>query len=99
MRIGMMADMYKTQVSGVTNSITFSNHCLENMGHEVYIFTCGDSEVIDNEKNIIRTTGVPLVDTGIYLNLRYNRQARRLLYTMDIAHIHHPFVRGSLAMR
>ena len=99
MRIGMMADMYKTQVSGVTNSIALSKHCLENMGHEVYIFTFGDSEVIDNEKNIIRTTGVPLVDTGIYLNLRYNRQARRLLYTMDIAHIHHPFVSGSLAMR
>ena len=51
MRIGMMADMYKTQVSGVTNSITLSKRCLENMGHEVYIFTFGDSEVIDNEKN------------------------------------------------
>jgi 1,2-diacylglycerol 3-alpha-glucosyltransferase len=99
MRIGMMADIYKTQVSGVTNSIALSKHWLEKEGHEVYIFTFGDDEVIDDEKNIIRTTGVPVVDTGIYLNLRYNKKARRLLYSMDITHVHHPFVSGSLAMR
>jgi 1,2-diacylglycerol 3-alpha-glucosyltransferase len=99
MKIGMMADIYKTQVSGVTNSIALSKRWLEQQGHEVYIFTFGDDDVIDDEKNIIRTTGVPVVDTGIYLNLRYNRTARRLLYSMDITHVHHPFVSGSLAMR
>ena len=99
MRIGMMADIYKTQVSGVTNSIALIKRWLEKEGHEVYIFTFGDDEVIDDEKNIIRTTGVPVVDTGIYLNLRYNKHARRLLYSMDITHVHHPFVSGSLAMR
>jgi len=99
MRIGMMADIYKTTVSGVTNSITLSKQWLEKAGHEVYVFTFGDNEVIDHEKNIIRTEGIPLVDTGFYFNLRYNRQARQLLYTMDIAHIHHPFISGSLAMR
>jgi glycosyltransferase involved in cell wall biosynthesis len=95
----MMADLYMTTVSGVTNSLTLSKRWLENLGHEVYIFTFGDDEVIDYEKNIIRTSGVPVVDTGFYLNLRYNKVARQLLYTMDIAHVHHPFVSGSLAMR
>ena len=99
MRIGMMADIYKTTVSGVTNSITLSKQWLEKAGHEVYVFTFGNNEVVDHEKNIIRTEGIPLVDTGFYFNLRYNRHARQLLYTMDIAHIHHPFVSGSLAMR
>jgi glycosyltransferase involved in cell wall biosynthesis len=99
MKIGMMADIYMTTVSGVTNSLTISKHWLEKMGHEVYIFTFGDDEVIDNEKNIVRTSGMPVVNTGFYLNLRYNRNARHLLYSMDIAHVHHPFVSGSLAMR
>lgn len=99
MRIGMMADIYKTQVSGVTHSIALSKQWLEMMGHDVYVFTFGDGEMVDDEKNIIRTSGVPLVDTGIYLNLRYNDRARRLLHTMDIAHVHHPFLSGSLAMR
>jgi hypothetical protein len=91
MRIGMMADLYMTTVSGVTNSLTLSKRWLEKMGHEVYIFTFGDDDVIDNEKNIIRTSGLPVVDTGFYLNLHYNKIARQLLYTMDIAHVHHPF--------
>ncbi len=99
MRIGMMADLYKPHVSGVTNSIALSKRWLEKAGHEVYLFTFGDDEVIDNEKNIVRTTGVPVVDTGFYLNLRYNSHARRLLCSMDITHVHHPFVSGSLAMR
>jgi 1,2-diacylglycerol 3-alpha-glucosyltransferase len=99
MKIGMMADIYKTQVSGVTNSIALSKRWLEKAGHEVFVFSFGDGEVIDDEKNIIRTNGLPVVDTGIYLNLRYNRRARHLLYSMDIAHVHHPFVSGSLAMR
>lgn len=99
MKIGMMADYYSTHVSGVTNHISLIKHSLENAGHEVYIFTFGDDEVVDEEKNIIRTAGVPVVDTGIYFNLRYNKHARQLLYSMDIAHVHHPFVSGSLAMR
>lgn len=99
MKIGMMADLYNTQVSGVTNSLTLSKRWLEKMGHEVYIFTFGDDDVIDDEINIIRTNGLNVVDTGFYLNLRYNKAARQLLYSMDIAHVHHPFVSGSLAMR
>ena len=99
MRIGMMADIYKTHVSGVTNSLTLSKHWLEKMGHEVYVFTFGDDEVIETEKNVVLTSGLQVVDTGFYLNLRYNKIARHLLYSMDITHVHHPFVSGSLAMR
>jgi len=94
-----MADIYKPHVSGVTNSIELSKRWLEKAGHEVYIFTFGDNEVIDDEKNVVRTTGLPVVDTGFYLNLRYNSRARHLLCSMDITHVHHPFVSGSLAMR
>jgi glycosyltransferase involved in cell wall biosynthesis len=99
MKIGMMADIYKPHVSGVTNSIALTKHWLEKAGHEVYVFTFGDEDAIDDEKNIIRTPGVPIVDTGFYLNLRYNRHARHLLYSVDIVHVHHPFVSGNLAMR
>jgi 1,2-diacylglycerol 3-alpha-glucosyltransferase len=99
MRIAMMADLYKPHISGVTNSIELSKRWLEKAGHEVYIFTFGDEKLIDNEENVIRTTGLPVVDTGFYLNLRYSKQARQLLYSMDIAHVHHPFISGSLAMR
>jgi glycosyltransferase involved in cell wall biosynthesis len=99
MKIGMMADIYKTHISGVTNSMTLTRQWLEKAGHDVYIFTFGGDEDSDNDKNIILTTGLNVIDTGFYFNLRYNREARQLLYSMDIAHVHHPFVSGSLAMR
>lgn len=99
MRIGMMADVYKPHVSGITNYIALNKRYLEQAGHEVFVFTFGDLEYEDNESNVIRSPGLPLIDTGYYLNFTYSRAARRLLQTMDIVHVHHPFLSGRLALR
>ncbi len=99
MRIGMMADVYTPHVSGITNYITLNKRHLERGGHEVYVFTFGDEEYADNEPNVIRSPGLPLLDTGYYISLSIGREARKLLRTMDIVHVHHPFLSGSLALR
>lgn len=98
MRIGMMADMYKPHVSGITNYIDLNKHYLEGAGHEVYIFTFGDLDYRDDEIRVIRSPGLPLVDTGYYLSFRYSRQAKSLLQSMDVVHVHHPFLSGRLAL-
>jgi glycosyltransferase involved in cell wall biosynthesis len=98
MRIGMLADTYKPYISGVTNVIDLSKRYLESEGHDVFVFTFGDVTYEDEEDNIIRSPGLPLVDTGFYLNIRYNRESRNILRTMDIVHVHHPFVSGRLAL-
>lgn len=99
MRIGMMADAYKPHVSGITHHIALTKRVLESLGHEVYVFTFGGDNHIDDEPNVIRTRGLPLVNTGYYVSLRYSTQAQRLLRTMDIVHVHHPFTSGQLAIR
>ncbi len=99
MRIGMMADVYKPHVSGITNYIALNKAYLEQHGHEVFVFTFGDESLVDDEPNIIRSAGMPLLDTGYFLSLRYTKAARRLLQTMDVVHVHHPFLSGSLAIR
>lgn len=99
MRIGMMADVYKPHVSGITNHISVTKRFLERMGNEVFVFAFGEDDNCDDEPNIIRSPGLPLVDTGYYLNIRYNFTAQRLLRTMDIVHVHHPFLSGRLALR
>ncbi len=99
MRIGMMADVYKPHVSGITNYISLNKEFLEQAGHEVFIFTFGDLDYPDDEKNVIRSPGLALVDTGYYLNFRYSRKAKALLLTMDLIHVNHPFLSGRLAMR
>ncbi|MBV6394981.1 MAG: Alpha-monoglucosyldiacylglycerol synthase [Anaerolineales bacterium] len=99
MRIGMMADAYKPHISGITNYIDLNKRHLERAGHEVFVFTFGDLEHQDGEPRVIRSPGLPLQDTGYYLSFRYSREAKRLLQTMDILHVHHPFLSGRLALR
>jgi 1,2-diacylglycerol 3-alpha-glucosyltransferase len=98
MKIGMMADTYKPHISGITNYIELNKRALENAGHEVYIFTFGDLDHQDDEARIVRSPGVPLADTGFYLSLRYSKDAKELLQSMDIVHVHHPFLSGRLAL-
>lgn len=99
MRIGMMVDVYKPHVSGITHYIELNKRYLEAAGNEVYVFTFGDMEYVDEEPRVIRSPGIPLADTGYYLSLRYTTQARHLLQTMDVVHVHHPFLSGRLALR
>jgi glycosyltransferase involved in cell wall biosynthesis len=99
MRIGMMADAYKPYVSGITNYIDLNKRHLERAGHDVFVFTFGDLDYKDDEPRVIRSPGLPLQDTGFYLSFRYSREAKRLLQTMDVLHVHHPFLSGRLALR
>ena len=99
MRIGMLVDVYKPHISGITNYIVLTKKILEDNGHDVFVFTFGDEDFEDDEPNIYRSPGLPLLDTGYYLSINYNKPARRILRTMDVAHVHHPFVSGNLALR
>ena len=99
MRIGMMADVYKPHISGITTYIALNKTTLEDQGHEVFVFTFGDEDHSDDEPNVIRSRGLPILDTGYYISLSYTRRARLLLNTMDVVHVHHPFLSGSMALR
>jgi 1,2-diacylglycerol 3-alpha-glucosyltransferase len=99
MRIGMMVDSYKPYVSGITNYVEINKRHLELAGQDVFVFTFGDLEYKNEEPRVIYSRGVPLSDSGFYLSLRYSRAAKQLLQTMDIVHVHHPFLSGRLALR
>jgi glycosyltransferase involved in cell wall biosynthesis len=94
----MMTDAYKPHVSGVTSYIDLNKRALEKLGHDVYVFTFGDLDHLDGDPRVIRSPGLPLADTGFYLSLRHSAEAKQLLYTMDIIHVHHPFLSGRLAV-
>lgn len=98
MRIGMMVDTYKPYVSGITNYVDLNKRAFEKDGHEVYIFTFGDLDHQDDEPRVVRSPGLPLADTGFFLSLRYKTEHKKLLRTMDVVHVHHPFISGRLAL-
>jgi 1,2-diacylglycerol 3-alpha-glucosyltransferase len=101
MRIGMLVDMYKPHISGITHCVSLNKRLLESQGHKVFVFTVGDLDYEDDELYIIRSPGVPLNvnDTGFHLSFRYSGVAQRKLQTMDVVHVHHPFLSGPLALR
>ena len=94
-----MVDSYKPYVSGITNYVDINKRHLEMAGHEVFVFTFGDLEYKDGEPRVIHSRGVPLSDSGFYLSMRYSTAAKKLLQSMDIVHVHHPFLSGRLALR
>ena len=71
---------------------------IEKAGHEVFVFTFGDQDYHDDELRVIRSPGLPIVNSGYYLSFSYNRAAKKLLQSMDIVHVHHPFLSGRLAL-
>ena len=95
----MMVDSYKPYVSGITTVVELNKRHLERAGHEVYVFTFGDVDHQDEEPRIMRSPGLQLADSGFYLSMRYSRKAKLLLQTMDIVHVHQPFLSGRLALR
>lgn len=99
MRVGMLVDGYKPYISGVTNYIEVNKTFLEKAAHQVFIFTFGDEAADTENGTIIRSPGVPITEQGVYLSFRYDREAQKLLHTMDLLHVHHPFLSGQLAIR
>lgn len=95
----MMTEAYKPHISGVTHYIALNKAALEKAGHQVFVFTFGNPDHEDNELNVFRSPGLPIVDTGFYIGFQYTRPARQMLYTMDVVHVHHPFLTGILARR
>jgi len=94
----MMTDAYKPYVSGVTSYIDLNKRSLEELGHEVYVFTFGDIDYKDDDARVFRSPGLPLGETGFYLSLRYRNAVKKILRSMDIVHVHHPFLSGRLAL-
>ncbi len=99
MRIGLLMDVYKPHVSGVTHFVCQHKKALEDQGHKVFVFTLGNLDYEDDEPRIIRSPAIPLSDTGYYLNFSFSRMARNMCKTMDVLHVHHPFITGRIAVR
>jgi glycosyltransferase involved in cell wall biosynthesis len=94
MRIGQLTEVYKPVVNGVTNFISLHKRTLESWGHKVFVFTLGHEDYEDDELYVIRSPAIPLSDTGYYLSFRFSRRARKKIKTMDVLHVHHPFITG-----
>lgn len=95
----MFADMYKPHLSGVTNYIALYKRRFEELGHEVFVFTFGHPGYEDGESNVIRSPAVPWGRTGWQAGLFLSEAGQRTAPTLDVAHVHHPFMSAHLALK
>jgi glycosyltransferase involved in cell wall biosynthesis len=95
----MFCDMYMPHLSGVTNHIRLYKRRFEELGHEVYVFTYGNRDHEDDEPNVVRSPAIAWGKTGWQAGLGLSGEAAELMPTLDIAHVHHPFLSGRVALR
>ncbi len=100
MRIGMVSATYDpTVVNGAVRMVSLYKQYLEELGHEVTIFTLGDESQNDHEARIYRSHGIRLGDHGYYVSMGYSREAQMHLAQMDIVHCHHLMMSVEMAHR
>jgi len=97
-RIGQLTEVYKPVINGVTNFVSLHKRVLESWGHKVFVFTLGHEDYEDEELHVIRSPAIPLSDTGYHLSFLFSRRARKKIKTMDVLHVHHPFISGRQAV-
>ena len=98
MRIGQLTEVYRPVFNGVTNFISLHKRTLESWNHRVFVFTLGEEDYEDDELYVIRSLAIPLSDTGYHLSFLFSRRARKKIKTMDVLHVHHPFITGRQAI-
>lgn len=99
MRIGLVTACYWPVVNGVTRMVDMYGAHLARAGHEVTIFTLGNSDCTEDSPTVIVSGALPLGRSGYYLGLCYSRLARSLLRQMDIVHCHHLLMGLEFAQR
>jgi glycosyltransferase involved in cell wall biosynthesis len=94
----LLTDGYRPGVNGVIRFISLHKRTLEELGHEVFVFTWGREDPGD-EDGVLRSFGLPFVKPGYYVGLGYDRDAVSVMRTLDLLHANQPVLSGIMALR
>jgi len=98
MKIGLFTECYKPVINGVVHSIMNTKEGLEELGHEVYIFSPDYGRKNVREKNLIHCPSAPLPGkTGYHYIFKLPKKVTDIAEALDIVHTHHPFTMGRYA--
>lgn len=91
LNIGMVTSCFYPVVNGVVRMIELYREQLEQLGHDVTIFSFGPPSAQDDE-HIVRLGGIPLGKTGYHWRPNFPASAIQQLNQMDVIHCHHLFL-------
>lgn len=96
MRIGMFTDTYVPQINGVAASVSLLKKTLEDLGHDVFVFTTTDPDAKGlQEEHVYRVPSAPIFTErrlGVFYHPGLAREVRRL--NLDLIHTHTEFSLG-----
>ena len=102
MNIGIFTDTYYPEVNGVANSAYQLKKSLEELGHNVYVFTVSNPNITEQEKNVIRMPSIPFIflkDRRISYSLVMFWKKRIEKYNLDIIHTQTEFSLGHMGKK
>lgn len=102
MRVAIFSNTYLPTISGVVRSIASYKLALEELGHEVHVFTQGSQGYEDKEPNIHRYISFDIgLPNGLPLTIPFSPRLDRVINELrpDVIHSQHPLLLGDLAQR
>jgi glycosyltransferase involved in cell wall biosynthesis len=102
MRIAIFSNTYLPTISGVVRSISLYKRALEELGHEVHVFTQGASGYQDRELNVHRYVSFHVgLPNDLPITIPVSATFDRLLdkWQPDVIHAQHPVLLGNVAQR
>ncbi len=102
MRIAIFSNTYLPTISGVVRSISSYKAALEELGHEVHVFTQGAWGYQDKEANIHRYVSLHLgLPNSLPITIQFSPSIDRFLTDLrpDVIHSQHPLLLGNVALR
>jgi glycosyltransferase involved in cell wall biosynthesis len=102
MRIAIFSNTYLPTMSGVVRSISSYKLALEELGHEVHVFTQGARGYQDKDPNVHRYVSFGLgLPNGLPVTIPVSPSIDRLINDLrpDVIHSQHPLLLGDVAQR
>ncbi len=97
LRVGLFTEIYHPVVNGVVASVEALAHGLQRAGHEVFCFAPQMPGASEGDDAVVRIPSLPLPARAPYrltLPLVSRREARAVIKSLSIVHVHSPFVTG-----
>ena len=97
MKIGIFTECYEPVINGVVHSIDSTKKGLEDLGHEVFVFTPDYKEKNLKDSKVIPCPSFPIGRTSYHFIYKLQDKIKKIAKELDVYHTHHPFLMGRRA--
>lgn len=99
LRIGQFTDSYPPIINGVSSFVREHHLQLLAQYQNSFVFTFGHVSDSDPEPGVYRTQGVPMGMLPFHVALSLDQRAKVAANSLDIFHVHEPFVIANVALQ